>query len=391
MKRILSIILTFVFVVGICVSAPITITANAASVSDLTFELNEDGQSYYVIGCSEDASGEIVIPGTYNSLPVTSIGYYAFSGCASLTSITIPDSVTSIDDYVFEECTSLTSITIPDSITSIGWEAFSCCTSLSSVYITDIASWCNIDFGYDANPLFNGADLYLNGELVTELTIPESVTEIKGYVFWGCDSLTSVTIPDSVTSIGNSAFEGCSSLTSITIPDGVTSIGWYAFDECTSLKSVTIPDNVTSIGDYAFGYYEDECCKIEGFTIHGAQGSEAERYASENGFEFISNGSVTPSTPIDPSSYLRFMLNEDGESYSVTGCSEDASGEIVIPGTYNSLPVTSIGSGAFWACTSLTSITIPDSVTSIGEMAFYECTSLSSVYITDIASWCNIE
>ncbi|MBR2876312.1 MAG: hypothetical protein IKC01_04170, partial [Clostridia bacterium] len=92
MKKVLSLVLAFVFVVGICASAPIT--ANAASVDDLTFELNENGTMYKVKDCNEDASGELVIPSTYNGLPVTLIGSSAFEDCRYLTSITIPDSVT---------------------------------------------------------------------------------------------------------------------------------------------------------------------------------------------------------------------------------------------------------------------------------------------------------
>ena len=74
MKKLLSLIWVFVFVIGVCFSAPFTLKVNAASVDDLTFQLNSDGQSYYVSGCSASASGEIVIPATYNGLPVTSIG-----------------------------------------------------------------------------------------------------------------------------------------------------------------------------------------------------------------------------------------------------------------------------------------------------------------------------
>ncbi len=209
---------------------------------------------------------------------VMSIGEYAFRGCKSLTSITIPSTVTCIGDSAFEDCTSLTSITIPSSVTSIAARLFEDCTSLTSITIPNSVT----SIGDDA---FRGCTSF------TSITIPNSVTSIDDWAFSGCTSLTSITIPDSVTEIGYSAFEGCTSLTSITIPNSLTSIGYGAFEGCTSLTSITIPNSVTSIDGYAFGYYYDEedysSKKIDNFKIYCYSGTAGERYAKDNGFDYV--------------------------------------------------------------------------------------------------------
>ena len=202
--------------------------------------------SYAFDGCSGLTS--VTIPNS-----VTSIGSYAFLDCSGLTSITIPNSVTSIGERAFYNCSGLMSVTIPNSITSIGETAFYGCSGLKSVNIFDLAAWCNISFSsFYSNPLYYAHHLFLNGEEIKDLVIPNSVTSIGSYAFYGCSGLTSVTIPNSVTSIGEKTFYGCSGLTSVTIPNSVTSIGSSAFYNCSGLTSVTIPNSVTSIAESAF-------------------------------------------------------------------------------------------------------------------------------------------
>lgn len=214
----------------------ITLPEGVTSIGYSTFE-----------GCSKLAT--VNIPNS-----VTSIGSDAFYYCNCLTAITIPESVTYIGSYAFNGCRSLTAINIPASVTNIGTGAFSGC-NLTAVYINDIAAWCNIEFSnYTSNPLYYAKNLYLNGELVTELTIPNSITVIQNDAFVGCSSLTAINIPKGVTTIGNEAFTHCSSLTSINIPEGVTFIGYAAFGACSSLTTITIPESVTNIGELAFGH-----------------------------------------------------------------------------------------------------------------------------------------
>jgi len=201
----------------------------------------------------------VIIPNS-----VTSIDGLAFCDCKNLTSITVPDSVTDISynafyntgyynnssnwengvlyignhlieaesvisgsytikpktkmisDDAFSDCNELTSITIPESVISIGEFAFEYCDSLTSVHITDLSAWCKINFcGAFSNPLLYAKNLYLNNELVTDLVIPNDITEIKDSVFEGCTSLVSITIPVSVINIGDWAFEYCEKLSNV--------------------------------------------------------------------------------------------------------------------------------------------------------------------------------
>lgn len=220
-----------------------TVSAYDFEVGGIYYNLNTSDMTVTVTSGNEKYTGEVVIPSsvTYNTktLKVATIGEYAFSGCTSLSSVTIPNSVTTIEYDAFSGCTSLTSVTIPNSVTEIGHWAFKSCTSLSSIMIPNSV----IAIGQQA---FTGCTSLFS------ITMSNSVTTIESGVFGGCTSLSSIVIPSSVTKIEWAAFSGCTSLSSITIPNSVTTIGRSAFSSCTSLTSITILNGVTEIGSLAF-------------------------------------------------------------------------------------------------------------------------------------------
>ena len=338
----------------------------ATAVAAHDFEV---GGIYYNILSWEDNAVGVTYRGTYYN------DYNEYTG-----SVVIPESVTyngntysvtSIGRSAFDGCTGLTSITIPNSVTSIGDWAFDDCSGLKEVHISDLAAWCRIDFSHEySNPLLYAHNLYLNGELVTDLVIPNSVTSIENYAFSGCSGLTSITIPNSVTSIGSSAFSGCSGLTSITIPNSVTSIGSSAFSGCSGLTSIEIPNSVTSIENYAFS----GCTSLKELRIENGEGTLSLGY---NTYEYDNDGEgLFYDCPLE-TLYLGRNLSYNTGSHC--GYSPFYNIDTLASVTIGK-NVTTIGSYAFSRCSGLTSVVIPNSVTSIESYAFRGCTGLKTVY-----------
>lgn len=240
------------------------------------------------------------------------IGDSAFRDCKNLTAVTIPNSVMIIGNSAFFACSSLPAITIPDSVKIMGESAFENSVSLKTItYIGIPAQWNNWQRGNMWNnntpsqivvepmaKLINGIKYRLNEDKLTakvigssesDIDIPEfvefngvsyRVTSIGAYAFFHCDLLTKITMPDSVISVEDYAFSGCISLTAITIPNRVMSIENCAFSGCHKPTAITLPNSVTSIGVLAFLY----CKSLNSITYQGtkAQWEEIELGSSWN-------------------------------------------------------------------------------------------------------------
>ena len=239
-----------------------TVWEEAESESELEFTLDSSGTYYIVTGIGTCTDADIVIPDTYKGLPVKEIGAYAFDYKLQITSVEIPDSVTKIANDAFNSCYNLTTVKLGTGVTEIAIRGFFDCTNLNKVYIKDLSKWCLINFNYfTSNPLYNGADLYVNETLAEDIVIPNGITAIKQYAFMG-SNIKSLTVPNSVKSIGESAFESCENLTTVTLGNGIASIAERAF-YASGIENLTIPDSVTTLEQWAFGL----CANLETVKI----------------------------------------------------------------------------------------------------------------------------
>ncbi len=419
-------------------------TANAETYGDLTYRISNN----YVIITDCDASAtEVVIPETIEGLPVTNIYIYAFEGCSSLTSITIPETVTRIGPEAFKGCSSLESIVIPSKVTLIDSRAFQDCSRLTSITIPDsaitIGDYAFVGTQYYENGMnWENGVLYIGNHLIeakdtlTAYTVKSGTKSIADMAFSKCSNLASITIPDSVECIGYHAFYGTAyykneanwedgvlyinnhlieakkAVTSCVVRTGTKSIANYAFWQNTNLVSVTMLEDMRNIGFLAFGECSNLLKVVLGTGVQSIGSRAFERCNSlahiliPESIEKIDLGAFFGSTCkiFFEGSYEEWMtFNCSSENlkvyfncisctdvYGTWFCSDETivlyegtASSITVPASISGRRITKIGKDVFDGCKSLITLTLPDSITSIESGAFNDCTSLANITIPD--------
>ena len=275
----------------------------------------------------DHGSYDITIPTAFGRFPVTDIGDYAFSGCHSLTTLSLGENIKTIGSYAFYDCTQITgSVTIPQSVTSIGNEAFRWCSGIDSLTInnaaTSIGEWAFAScFGIKTLSLGEkiktiGYNAFSDCSGLTNVTIPQSVTSIGPCAFASCFGIKTLSLGEKIKTIGYNAFSDCSGLTNVTIPQSVTSIGPCAFAYCTSLKNITIPEKVKTIEPYTFGW----CTSLKYITLPAGLTSFKDRLVScPAGFTKQSpkNGAIYYNNDKTAAERLRDNPDDQSESYHI--------------------------------------------------------------------------
>ena len=394
-----------------------------------TYTTDDEGNAT-ITGYKGSASS-LAIPSTIDGYTVTGIGRWAFNNNKIIKTITIPDSITKIEENAFKDCTKLSNVKLPNQLETLGYHAFGNCASLTQIEIPKSLKYTPCSSGYDYGP-FNGSGLktvtfeYGTSEIPSSLfyhatnlqniVFVNTITSINGGAtyagaFYGCTSLKTVSLPDSITSIGERAFYGCTNLTEVSLPYSVTNVAESAFSYCTSLVEILLPENITVIGENAFSHctslssllLPDSITEVEGNAFEGC--TKLSNVKLSNQLETLGYhafGNCASLTQIEIPKSLKYTPCSSGYDYgpfngsglkTVTfeyGTSEIPSSlfyhatnlqNIVFVNTITSINGGATYAGAFYGCTSLKTVSLPDSITSIGERAFYGCSNLESIKI----------
>ncbi len=343
-----------------CRTREINIPQNLEVIGDNAFYLN-------------GFKGDLVIPNS-----VKTIGDYAFSDCYEVQSVKIGNGVESIGKYAFKD-TSITEIVIPDSVKTIGesafeWVetlekvtflsapesigigAFSGCSALKEVHAKDVKSWCETDFAdLSANPLYYTKTLYINGEKVTEIHIPEDTKKVSKFAFYGCKDIAEITIADAPMTIGTQAFYGTAFYdNSANWQDKILYINNHLIKTSgANMDSYSVKEGTLDIAAEAFYY-----CSIKEIVL-----PQSVKEISENAFM---NASITQITLPDDITTIR-----NGTFYLCTSLKKVTLSE----------GLKEIGMQAFYGCQILPEIKLPETLETVGGLAFGNCRALKEIVI----------
>mgnify|MGYP004656269215 CR=1 FL=1 len=340
---------------GTCGDSGDNITWELDEAGVLTLKGSGDMASYYYSG--EIPWNELGITNDIKSIIVgegiTSIGSYAFYYCKNAVSVSIPSTVTKIGTYSFYS-TGITEITIPESVTEISKNAFSYSNKL--VKVTLPSSLTKL-----ADSVFNGCSS------LTTVNIPKSLTSVGSYALSGT-AIESIVLPETVTELGDGAFSRCTKLTSVNIPEGITEIGMFTFNDCEALTSLHIPASVEKMYADVF----EGCISLKTLTVD----EENQYFKSVD--DVIYNKDMT--------TLILYAPKKENTSFSVPATVKTIDAyafqsaglkTVTLPDELNE-----IGYAAFIK-SSIESIIIPASVTKLGSLVFSKCNSLTSVVFED--------
>lgn len=286
----------------------------------------------YITGFVTESVGELIIPESVESYPVTVIDEYAFYN-TSITKLVLPEGLKVIKGRAFKKCYKLSEINFPASLEVIEQSAFGICPALETMTLPKENKHYTITDGVLYTKDKNTLVKYPTGSEEKEYTVLKSVTRIAEGAFSLAKNLRNVVLSEKLTIIENEAFSGCIQL-SIDLTPNITKIGDYAFSDCYSITELRLPDSLTQLGEGAFS----ACEKLESVII--------------------------------PKKVTRIPFAAFASDTSLT--------EVVFLGS-----TTTIEDMSFSTCQSLTYIDIPTGTIHIGDMAFYACTNLTEITIPD--------